>query len=41
MDNNLMDALNVVVTDLVASGMTEEQSEAIAKKLLWILICRL
>lgn len=41
MDYKLMDAFNIVVKDMVADGMPKAQAEAIIKKVIWILICRL
>lgn len=41
MDYNLMDAFSIVQNDLVKEGMTEEQAEAVIKKVIWTLICRL
>lgn len=41
MDYNLMDAFQNVQEDMIKNGMTEEQAEAIIKKVIWTLICRL
>lgn len=41
MNYKLMDAFNVVVKDMVAGGIPETQAEAIIKKVIWVLICRL
>lgn len=41
MDHKLMEAFEQVVKDMVADGMSEAQAEAIVKRLIWMLICRL
>jgi len=41
MDYKLMEAFDIVVKDMVADGMPQAQAEAVVKKLIWTLICRL
>jgi|LSQX01.2.fsa_nt_gb hypothetical protein len=41
MEYELMDAFNKVQEDFISEGMPEEQAEALIKKVIWNLICRI
>lgn len=41
MDHKFMDALDVVKEDLIKEGMATAQAEALIRKVIWILVCRL